>query len=589
MPAAPKLAHDPAVVAALESEALRRPGAYRVRLTLIAVAGDLALTATQVLPLALPILIGAFVVNLPFFYWLAGAAIAFLAWLFRPGLRVEGRAVAPAEAPRLHEEIERLRRKLDVPGRLEVRLDGAFNASALEGRGLLGVLGTRRVLTLGMPLLAVLGREDVLAVIAHELGHFSRRHGRLGHWLYRARAGWLQYVHTVGESDSSFDRAAAWYARKFVPFFSVRSFVHSRRCEYEADADGALAVGAGCFAAALARIEIYGALWARAFPRELDKCKAAQGEAPRDLHERFERFCRERPAAELRERLEEALRVPSGWQDTHPSLAERLRAVGEPPSSAAPAESAGATLFGERWRALLRAFDDDWARRAQPAWLLEHLRLQHLGAPRGLGDLAALHEANPSDFSVKFSYAAALLHAGDAAGVPLMEVVARQEPAFRLRAFADIVRYYERRGDTAQVERWSAWLEQVSKAAGEALEPLLEQAEEGKLRAGSLAGGERALLAAAARLDPCVRQAWLLGGTATLRYTASRSVLLTALVLVLTVDPAEMQRVGEDEEGLIERYQRLLETLVRGDHVPLVRTYFTTEPLPPAYGKYTPL
>lgn len=536
-----------------------------------------------------PILIGAFVLNLPFFYWLAGAAIAFLAWLFRPSLRVEGRALTARDAPALDEAIARLRAKLDVSGRMEVRLDDAFNASALEGRGLFGLLGTRRVLTLGVPLLAVLGREDVLAVIAHELGHFSRRHGRLGHWLYRARAGWLQYVHDVGESDSSFDRAAAWYAKKFVPFFSVRSFVHSRRCEYEADGDGALAVGAPSFGGALARIQIYGALWEQAFPRQLANWKAEHAEAPRDIYERFERFCRERSAGELRGRLEEALRAPSGWQDTHPSLAERLRAVGESPSCAAPADSAGAALLGGRWRELLHEFGEEWQKRAQPGWLLEHLRLRHLGTPRGRAELAARHEADPSDLPAKFAYAAALLHEGDAAGLPLMEAMARQEPALRVRAFACLVHYYERKGDQEQMERWSRWLEQISKALAEALEPLLEQAEDGKLRAGSLAGGERALLADARRRDPCLRDAWLLEGTATLRYTANRSVLLTAHLLALTVDPAEMQRLGQDEESIVERYQRLLETLVPADQVPLVHTYFTTEPLPAAYGKYDAL
>ena len=111
--------------------------------------------------------------------------------------------------------------------------DAELNASAAETRGLFGVLGTRRVLTLGVPLLGTLSREELMAVIAHEYGHFSRRHGRLGHWLYRARVGWLRYAEHVDESDSTFYRAAAWYAARFVPYFSARSFVHSRQCEYE--------------------------------------------------------------------------------------------------------------------------------------------------------------------------------------------------------------------------------------------------------------------------------------------------------------------------------------------------------------------
>lgn len=587
MPAAAKVAHDPEVVAALESEAMRRPGAYRARLTLIAVLGDLALTATQVFPLAAPILVGALLLNRELFYWGAGVAILFLAWLFRRTLRIEGRVVTPEEAPRLHGELQALRKKLDAGGRMEVMLTGEFNAGAAESHGLLGLVGTRRVLTLGVPLLAVLSREDLLAIIAHEFGHFSRRHGRLGHWLYRTRAGWLAYVHDVGESDSSFDRAASWYASKFMPFFSVRSFVHSRRCEYEADADAASVVGGGPFATALARTIVFGGLWSEAFRRQAAKWQEDEPEPPRDFYGRFQRFARERGPEELQERLAAALREPSGWQDTHPSLSERLRALNEQPASlSAPADCAGQALFGEHWTGLLREFDEEWEKHERQNWLIGHLRLRHIGPVRGLAELAALHEARPADLGAKFAYAAALLHEGQADGVPIMEAVAREEPAYRARAFACVVGYYERKGDTKQVERWSAWLAKISKALGEALEPVLEQVEQGKARPGPLAGGERALLAEATRRDPCVRDAWLLEGSAAVRYAERRSVLMTWQLLVLRVDLAELQRLGQDEDSVAGRYQELLETLLPADHLPLVRTYFTTEPLPSAYGTY---
>ena len=173
-----------------------------------------------------------------------------------------------------------------------------------------------------MPLLLVLDRRQVLAIIAHEFGHFSRRHGRLGNWLYRARVGWMLYAEQVSESDSTFDQAAAWYARHFVPFFSARSFVHSRQCEYEADADAALAAGSDTVARALTRLMVLARLWHERLPRRIAIGSCKRPNRPPIFYERFAtlpRMLLGRPETGLNKELNGEA-APSGWLDTHPSL-----------------------------------------------------------------------------------------------------------------------------------------------------------------------------------------------------------------------------------------------------------------------------
>src|SRR6266540_1268775 len=189
MTAATRIAPNSALIARLQSEAVRHPTMYRWRLVALAIAGDVALTTVQVMFVVLPILIGMVFMNNRYIYWLGAGAIVLLVWLVRPTYRLPGRELKPEEAPQLFAEIDALRKKLRVPGRMQVLIDDSFNASAAETRGLLGLVGTRRVLTLGIPLLAALSRSQLLGVIGHEFGHFSRRHGRFGHWLYRARVG----------------------------------------------------------------------------------------------------------------------------------------------------------------------------------------------------------------------------------------------------------------------------------------------------------------------------------------------------------------------------------------------------------------
>lgn len=614
MPAGTKVAHDPDVIAHLQSEASRSPTAYRFRLATIAIAGDLALTATQVLPWAAPILIGVVLINLKLFYWLGGAAVIFLVWLFRPSFRFQGRPLAIEEAPRLYAEMERLRQALQVPSRMLVYLDNSFNASATETRGLFGLLGTNCALTLGVPLLVALSREQVVAVIAHEFGHFSRRHGRLGHWLYRARVGWMQYAQHVDDSDSSFDRAAAWYASKFLPFFSARSFVHSRQCEYEADADAALAVGARPFAEALTRVAVIARLWEKRFPRELARWQLEQPQPPRDFYQRFERFAKRCSPGELQSWLDDALRASSSWDDTHPSLPQRLRPLAQDPVLASPTQSAAEALLGEQWLKLLAEFNDKWINEVQADWLVEHLRIRHIAQPllsadeatirgwsverrlaranelcrsdppRGLLELRELHQADPSHRQIRFAYAAALLDAIDEAGVELIESLAREDAAFRPSAFLRAVRYFEHKGDSRQVERWSAWLKQVQQNLGEAVELFLRRAEAGETRPSTLQAAERAVVSEAARLDPCVVNAWLVEGHAQFNYAAARPAIPVLVhLLVLAIDPTEVRRVGQEEDRVAERYEALLRTLIAPDHVPVVRTYFTTENIPIAY------
>src|SRR5262245_9545564 len=137
-----KNSQDPAIIDRLQREALGNPRAYRLRLALLAIAGDIALTVAQVLPLAAPIIFGVLLVNRWPFYWLGAATLVFLAWLLRPTFRFEGREVKADEAPRLHKDIAALRKTLDVDRRLRVYLDDSFNASAAETRGLFGRFGT---------------------------------------------------------------------------------------------------------------------------------------------------------------------------------------------------------------------------------------------------------------------------------------------------------------------------------------------------------------------------------------------------------------------------------------------------------------
>jgi Zn-dependent protease with chaperone function len=62
-----------------------------------------------------------------------------------------------------------------------------------------GIFGSRNFLVLGLPLLQAVTPTELRAVVAHELAHLSRSHGRVNVWLYRIRATWGQLLESLEE------------------------------------------------------------------------------------------------------------------------------------------------------------------------------------------------------------------------------------------------------------------------------------------------------------------------------------------------------------------------------------------------------
>jgi hypothetical protein len=191
--------------------------------------------------------------------------------------------------------------------------------------------------------------------------------------LYRARRGWLEYARQLDESTSPLERTAAWYAERFVPFFSVRSFVYSRMCEYEADKDAAMAAGSGAMSEALARIPVLARIWHEGLQEEMTRLQRDTPDAPADLYERFAATAIAWPAETQQRWLDEALRTPSTWLDTHPSLSERMTALKATPELPTHAPDATAlALCGPLGPTLLKWCDDEWQAENAVAWRKRH-------------------------------------------------------------------------------------------------------------------------------------------------------------------------------------------------------------------------
>jgi hypothetical protein len=186
---------------------------------------------------------------------------------------------------------------------------------------------------------------------------------------------------------------------------------------------------------------------------------------------------------------------------------------------------------------------------------------------------------------VRFAYAAALLDESDEEGVGLMHILIREDPAFRPQGFQRVLAYYEAKGNSRQIRRWSAWVRHLTPHIAKAKSTFITQAEQGKWRPSSLASGERALIAETTRLDRCVAGAWLLEGETSLSYAEDREpAAVGAHLLTLVIDVEQARQIAQDEQSISRRYNALLRAAVPPDQLAVVRTFFTTEGRPELYA-----
>jgi Zn-dependent protease with chaperone function len=217
-----------------------------------------------------------------------------------------------------------------TPDRVTIVADAA--AKVLERTRLLGLLGGRRDLYLGLPLLQAWDEAHLRAVAAHELGHYSPRLGRLAPLAYRGRV-------TVGRTLPRISprNPAGPLLRAYAKFYRRVDAPFSHAQELLADQIAAEHAGPAAATAVLRDLPALDALQ-RIFHAEYLGPGWQAGHVPDDLFGGFLRVLAARAddVAVLRARDPGA---PTTW-DTHPAVADRLAALaaGPVPGPRTPAD-----------------------------------------------------------------------------------------------------------------------------------------------------------------------------------------------------------------------------------------------------------
>jgi Zn-dependent protease with chaperone function len=445
-----------ALVARVDRYAQAHPARYRRRLLLLALLGY-----GYIGVLLLALLAGAlasFVVLKGFALKLVIPVAAFVGLVLKAlWVRIEapaGIALARADAPELWALLDRLRAALRAPRFHRVVVSDDFNAAVVQVPRL-GLFGWHRnELVLGLPLLKALTPAQLEAVLAHELGHLAGGHAARGNRYYRLRLGWAR-LHEAMTATRHWGSFAVrpffdWYA----PYFAAYAFPLARMQEYEADATSAALTSTRAVAEALTSVSVVGSYLGEQYWPQIHQqadhqpqpAFAPYAELGRGLHDAI------RPE-HATVWLERALAQATSSADTHPSLRDRLRAIGERPRLAFPRSGETADrLLGAARERITAALDERWhATIAQP-WAERHRTVQERRARLGeLGDRLDRGETLPVELELEYAQLDEEHGAGPDVALARLRALHARAPAHAAVCFALATRLLPRESATATV------------------------------------------------------------------------------------------------------------------------------------------
>jgi Zn-dependent protease with chaperone function len=390
-----------------------------------------------------------------------------------------GIELTPSEAPRLFALVGELRRLVGAPRIHRLVISPDLQASALQ-MPRLGIFWPRNTLLLGYPLLVLLSEEQLRAVVAHELAHLGRAHGRAAHWLYRTSLSWRRLIGVLSERGAV-PIFVYWIARNYIPRLERSSADIAREQERFADQQASEAAGSRAAAEALVVTDVGERILRESFwPMA---CDVRQTELPQPyMRMRYELRVRadEASTAVLAELLEEL----TNETDSHPALAERLAALGERAAIPnPPTRSAGDAIVPEHMDRFAEHFDAEWRRLHGDDWLAESTsdreareRLAALEAQSspsaaevferativeeldGPADALPLYqsalEIDSNNAGAAIAAGRILLERNDPAGVALVERAVAIDEQLLHDACELIVPYYRARNRLVEAERW---------------------------------------------------------------------------------------------------------------------------------------
>lgn len=392
----------------------------------------------------------------------------------------DGLEIIPDDAPELFDAVNRLRLELGGPKIGRILLTDDFNAFIAQ-RPRLGFFGWyESCLVIGLPLLQALSTRQMLAVLAHEYGHLSARHGFLSSWAFRARKSWMRIVESLEVQKSWSLFMLTWFYRWYVPYFNACTFSLARAHEFEADRCSVQIAGEEETAAALVRYNVLDRYLHECFWPKITAMSDERPDSPQSVYGLMqEKFYEGIDADKADVWLEESLSKETDSVDTHPCLRERLQAIRVTPAFPNSLEQSSAQYFITNLSAIRKWFDEEWCSHVRSQWLKRYIHVQKtkskidelvskakagslkvgeawelaylteeiLGSDKAFPFYERILKYKPKYVPALYAIGRISLAKGDESGVDYIEKVISLDANYSLHALETLYEFYLKRGD----------------------------------------------------------------------------------------------------------------------------------------------
>lgn len=486
----------------LENYSVRHPKLYRYKVLSLIMLGYGYFLGLLALFLLLPV--GALILFLlnPVAILKLAAVLFKLIWIVVPALGVffgflggaikslfttvpvpPGIEITRSDAPELFEFIDRTCKALKARRPSTVLVSDDFNAAVVT-LPRIGLFGRKVYLLLGLPLMRSLSREEFEAVITHEIGHISGRHGDHAKWAYQLNDMWGRFIAVQAEHEHKLAALYEQFVNWFFPYFNAYSFVLMREHEREADGYAVQLLDARALGGALITLETKNARLQSDFWKSVNEENKREKKPSRGVFTRMMESLKITDEEQDKATLSEAVLVPTDYSDSHPSLAERLKTMGYwdgedlPKLPRIPEKTSDEYFLGKAIVKCIKDFDIDWDVKVEAEWEARYdnyqkqqKRLDELsGRPEGvelsaeelyekaalIGELDSysasvptlrlLIERYPEFADGLYALGGVMLNENNEEGLKLLEEAAELDPKLKLGANELAFNYLRRNG-----------------------------------------------------------------------------------------------------------------------------------------------
>jgi Zn-dependent protease with chaperone function len=432
----------------LENYAAKNPKSYQYRVIGLALLGYSYIVGLILVCILLPLLILAALLVSPGVIIRIFLLSLKLWWILLPGAAIFGSfligairsltakvpepvgdEVEPGKAVKLFELIEKTCVALKAERPEKILVNDEFNASVVTTPRF-GIFGRKVYLNLGLPLMYALSPEQFQAVLTHEIGHISGRHGAFSKWAYQLHETWRRFIESQELQEHKFSALYEKFVNWFFPYFSAYLFVLMRKHEREADDYTVQLVGAKPLGEALINLEVKGAILSQNFWEEVFEENTRQDKPPTELFSRMATAFRGQDAVKEMQNLTKFVAIKTDYNDTHPSLAERLKACGYWTEGELPKlpgvieENAAEIYFDNLLEKYAQKYNRKWQQNMAENWKANFDYLQN--AQKRIEELSFKETLSAEELFEKAGLIAE--RQGNAAALPLVRQLLEMQP-----------------------------------------------------------------------------------------------------------------------------------------------------------------